>query len=295
MKKVLLIILLVTAIFTITSCNTHTETTALKITSTIFPYYSFASEIFGNDAEITMLIKPGAESHTYDPTPQDILNIYNSDIFIYTGGESDKWVETILKSVDKNKTKIIKAMDVIDVCDNENNTHSHNEMTDEHVWTSPQNAIAISKEIYSAVNNEKFRVNLDKYVNELNALDNEFRNIAENTNKTLIFADRFPFSYFIQEYDFNYLSAFTSCSEEAEPSSKKLSDIIEAIKKENITSIFYIEFSNQKIADTISDETGAKKLLFHSCHNITLDELNSDASYLTLMKQNLNNLKEATR
>lgn len=291
MKKILCLFLIFIMIFGISGCRMYNEKNdKLQIVTTIFPYYSFAKEICGNDAEITMLLKPGTESHTFEPTTQDILTIKNADIFIYTGGESDKWVDTILSSVDTSKTKIIKAIDLVEPIHEEH----HNEY-DEHIWTSVKNAVIITETIYNATKNEQYAENKNQFVKKLNEMGSEFKNLLNSTDKTLIFADRFPFSYFAKDYNFKYVSAFPSCSEESEPSVQTMTEIINTVKEENIPYVFYIEFSNQKIADTIQSETGAGKLLFHSCHNVTNEEFNSGATYLSLMEQNLENLKEALR
>ncbi len=291
MKKILCIISIIAILFTLAACKANKENNKLKIVTTIFPYYSLAKEICGDDAEITMLLKPGAESHTYDPTPQDILAIKNADMFIYTGGESDAWVDTILSSIDTKKTKIIKAIDITKLTPDQPDN-----MYDEHIWTSVKNAASIADKIYSTIGNKKYKDNKDNLDKKLVELDMEFNRIAiVSSDKTLIFADRFPFIHFVNDYDFNYISTFPSCSEESEPSVQIMAEIIDTIKAENITTVFYIEFSNQKIADTIQSETGVKKLLFHSCHNVTTDEFNSGVTYISLMEQNLKNLKEATK
>ncbi len=289
MKKIIAIALILMLLLTTAACNKNTDNDKLKIVTTIFPYYSFAKEICGDDADIAMLIKPGAESHTFDPTTKDILTIQNSDVFIYTGGESEKWVESILSAVDTSKTKVIKAIDFVE----EAETHNHKK--DEHIWTSPKNAIKITQEIYKTINNSKYSESKDRFISELELLDKEFENILSEPYKTVIFADRFPFLYLAKDYNMKYLSAFPSCSEESEPGIQTITEIINTVKKEGTNGIFYIEFSNQKIADTIQNETGAKKLLFHSCHNISNEEFEDGATYLTLMKQNLINLTEAIK
>lgn len=291
MKKITSLFLIIIMVFGISGCRMSNEKNdKLQIVTTIFPYYSIAKEICGDDAEITMLLKPGTESHTFDPTTQDILTIKNADIFIYTGGESDEWVDTILSSVDTSKTKIIKAIDLVEPIHEE-----HHDEYDEHIWTSVKNAVIITEVIYSAIENEHYTENKNQLVEKLNKLDKEFETVLNSKDKTLIFADRFPFSYFAKDYSIKYISAFPSCSEESEPSVQTMTEIINTVKEENIPYVFYIEFSNQKIADIIQSETGAGKLLFHSCHNVTNEEFNSGATYLSLMKQNLENLKEALK
>ncbi len=301
MKKILICILTISMLFMIIGCGTNQTKSKLQITTTIFPYYSFVNEICADNADITMLIKQGAEIHTYDPTAQEILKIQNSDVFIYTGGESDAWVETILSSIDTNKTKIIKVMDLIKPVSNNNHDHKHTEEYDEHVWTSPKNAIVITHQIAEVLceidseNSELYKQKENEYKTKLQALDSDFEFVIKSSDKTVIFADRFPFLYFAEEYNLKYISAFPSCSEESEPSVKTMAEIIDTVNTENISTVFYTEFSNKKIADTIQSETGVKKLLFHSCHNVTKNEFDSGATYLSLMQQNLENLKEAIK
>ena len=301
-SKVIYIIILIAIIIGIISVitsvynNKKIDDNKLQITTTIFPYYSIADEICSAESNIVMLIKPGSESHTYEPTPEDIISIKNSDVFIYTGGESDKWVETIISSIDTHKTKIIKVMDYIEPVQT---ARYGNISYDEHVWTSLNNTCIISKKICDFVCEinpelkDEYVYNTELFIKELNYLDAQFKKAIENSNKTVVFADRFPFLYFAKDYNLNYVSAFENCSEEAEPSIQNITKIINTIKQQNIKNVFYIEFSNQKIADSICEETGSSKLLFHSCHNISQDDFNNGVSYLSLMKNNLKNLKEA--
>lgn len=296
MKKILFFILIILIILSTSCCGfLKKDNGRLKITTTIFPYYSFAKEVCGDKADVTMLIKPGAETHTYEPTTQEIIDIQNSDIFIYTGGESDEWVKTVLNSIDTKKVKIIRVFDYIQPINDEHHGY------DEHVWTSLKNSCIITQIISDKLceinpeNSDFYKQNTSVYLGKLKELDKEFENIFNSYSKTIIFADKFPFAYFAEDYGLKYISAFPSCSEESEPSVQTMAKIIETVNRENISSVFYIEFSNQKIADTIISETNSNKYLFHSCHNITKSEFDSGASYFSLMQQNLSNLKEAIK
>lgn len=307
MKKIICIFISAIMLISFTACSYTAENNdKVKIVTTIFPPYDFARQICGENAEIVMLLQPGTESHTYDPTPQDILRIKNADIFIYNGGESEKWVDEVITSVDKSRTEIISMMEIADTLEEHHDsehsdTHDVHEY-DEHVWTSPKNAIKITESIYKAVchkdssNTETYTENKDKYVEKLTELDNAFSNAAaESSGKPLIFGDRFPFLYFAEEFGIEYYAAFPGCAENTEPSASTIANLIDKVKSENIPVVFFIEFSNQKIADTICEATGAKKLLFHSCHNVTADEYKSGVTYLQLMEQNLANFREALK
>lgn len=279
----------------------------LDIVTTIFPSYDFAKEISGDNANITMLLKSGQESHTYEPTTQDILSIQNCDLFIYVGGENDAWVDDILESFDEPVT-VIKMMDCVQLCeevhiegtDDHDHEHDHDHETDEHVWTSPKNAMAISQEICDTLceidedNKDEYKKNCENYLSELQKLDGEIREVVESAKRdTLVFGDRFPFLYFAQEYGLNYYAAFSGCSTETEPSAKTIAFLIEKIESEDIPAVLYIEFSAQTVADSIAEQTGTKSLLLHSCHNVTKEEIEDGASYISLMEGNIEVLKEA--
>lgn len=296
---------------TFDNMNTVTSDDKLKVVATIFPAYDFAREISNGTADVSMLLKPGTESHSYEPSPHDIIKIKNCDVFIYTGGESDVWVDQILNSVDNPDLKIIKMMDCVNTVEEETvegmqAPHEHEEESehdfeyDEHVWTSPQNAIQITEKIAEVMsacdikNSVEYLENSKNYIEELKKLDNDFKSITANAaNKIMIFGDRFPFRYFADAYGIEYRAAFPGCSSEAEPSAGTIAYLIDKVREENIRYVFYIEFSNKKIATAIEEETGAKPLLFHSCHNVTADELEDGATYLKLMRNNVLNLEEA--
>ncbi len=292
----------------------HTE--KLSVVTTIFPPYDFTRAIAGETADISMLLKPGTESHSYEPSPQDILLVENCDLFIYNGGESDTWVETILDTIDSSKLRIVKMMDCANKLSEETvegmqtgHTHDHEHPEefhpetaeyDEHVWTSPVNAIKITNAILAQLkeiapaNADVYQKNADAYCDNLKHLHHTFQSIvAHGKTDTLIFGDRFPFRYFAEEYGLSYWAAFPGCSAESEPGAKTVAYLIDQVKEEELSHIFYIEFSNQRIAKAIQEETGAKPLLFHSCHNVSRDELQQGVTYLDLMRQNAENLKEA--
>jgi zinc transport system substrate-binding protein len=279
------------------------------VVTTIFPPYDFVREIAGSQVNLTMLLPPGAESHSFEPTPQDIIRIQNSDMFIYVGGESDAWVDRILSSMDTTKMKIVSLMDCVEVVEEilvegmqeEEEEGEEGEIEyDEHVWTSPRNAKLIVQKISEAlcevdpVNASAYRANTADYLKELDALDLAFRNVVDNSKrKTFVFGDRFSFRYFADAYGLGYFAAFPGCSTETECSAATLAFLINKVKNENIPVVFHIELSNEKIADTVCEATGAQKRLFHAAHNVTRREFEGGATYLDIMKGNTETLKEA--
>lgn len=277
----------------------HDET-KLQIVCTSFPAYDFAREIAGDRAELTLLIKPGSEVHSYEPTPKDMIRIQESDLFICNGGESEQWAETLITP----KLNTIYMMDCVDTveesADGIYNAEDGEPELDEHVWTSPLNAIKISKEICNALckldtdNAEAYKTNFTAYKAQLMALDREFRQVIKNSGKhTLVFADRFPMRYFALEYGLDCYAAFPGCSSETEPSAKTVAYLIDRVREDKIPAVLYMEFSNQKMADVICEDTGCKKLPFYSAHSVSAEQFEQGVSYLDLMRINLNSLKEA--
>ena len=311
MKKIISVILCMAAVLAVCCSCRKTETKKddgkLNVVTTIFPPYDFAKNAGGEYVNVSMLLKPGMESHSYDPTPQDIIKIQECDLFIYTGGESDEWVKDILESSDKKPKQVLAMMDIADTVEEETVEGMEKEEDDsdeieydEHVWTSPKNAINITASITNALcqldenHQASFNKNMMAYRRELLQLDNSFREVADNAKrKTIVFGDRFPFRYLADEYDLKYYAAFPGCSAETEPSPSTVSFLIDKVREEKIPVVFSIEFSNGKVADTICESTGAKKLTLHSCHNVTQDEFDSGISYLSLMQKNVQALKEA--
>lgn len=278
----------------------------LTIVTTNFPAYDFARAVAGDKAEIKMLLKPGSEMHDFEPTPSDIIDIEKSNLFIYTGGESDEWVEDILEDTKVSKT--LKMMDAVEVVEEEaiegmeaeEEEEDEEPKFDEHVWTSPKNAKKIVNRIkdelikVSPENEEAFEQNAADYSAELDELDNKFQAIVDNSKrKTIVFGDRFPLRYFADEYGLKYYAAFPGCSEQTEASSATIAFLVDKVKSEKIPVVFKIEMSSGKVAQTIADETDAKVLTFNAAHNISADDFNAGVAYVDIMEQNLSVLEEA--
>lgn len=284
----------------------------ISIVSTIFPSYDFARQITaGTNAQVTMLLQPGEEVHSFDPTSQDIIRIQNADLFLYVGGENDTWVNDVLSGLDQS-VNTFRMMDYVTLYEEETvdgmqseadstDTASENEQEwDEHVWTAPVNAIAIVKAMTAELiavdpeNAQAYQTNSDAYVAQLTALDQSFWDVVNaSARKTVVFADRFPVRYFVEEFGLNYYAAFPGCSAETEASAATIASLIDHVKSENIPVVFYIEMSNQQMANTVAEATGAETMLFHTCHNVTKAEFESGATYLSLMQNNVLALKAA--
>ena len=326
-KKNLILILLVLLI----SCNnndnnrTSNDNGRIKAVTTIFPIYDFTRNIASNNADLQMIIKPGVEIHSFNSTPADIIDIQNTDIFIYIGGESEEWAEKIINSMDTNGKKIIRLIDYVTALDEEivegmeydeehnhegeenhdehdehvEESHTHEGVYDEHIWTSPKNAVLMVNAIANAMseidpdNADTYKSNADKYNKELLVLDNKMREaINSSKRKNIVFGDRFPFRYLADEYGLEYRAPFTGCSSQLDASPKTIAYLINYIKDNNIPYLYYIELSNGKIADTIIEQTGVSKLQLHSGQNVSKEEFDSGITYLSIMSNNLESLKK---
>lgn len=304
------------------------ESKKLSLVCTSFPPFDLARSVAGDQAELTMLLKPGAESHTYEPTPQDIKKIAEADLFITVGGENDAWVEHLLDSLGDKKPEIFKLVEAVDTVEEElvegmeaEDEHEHEHESshkidkdeakheaneddeheiDEHVWTAPKNFSLMAEKLASRLaemdpeHAERFAENARTTAQQFDKLDKEIRQIVDHAKrKTLIFADRFPLRYFADAYGLDYFAAFSGCSVNTEASPKTVAFLIDKVKEEKIPVVFSIEFSSGQMADAVCEATGAKHRTFHSCHNISADELARGETTLSLMEKNLEVLKEA--
>ncbi len=312
MKKIISLLLASVISLSVTSCNLSGDKSddkndgKISVVTTIFPQYDFVKQIAGDNVNVSMLLSPGAESHSYEPTPQDIIKIQESDLFIYVGGEGDVWVDTIIESMDKPLNSLT-LMSCVDAVEEEivegmqaEEEESEEPELDEHVWTSPKNAVkmvnAISDQLckLDSEHSEVYKENTNGYVKKLQDLDKRFEDIVANGKRdTVVFGDRFPFRYFADAYKIKYFAAFPGCSTDTEPSAATIAFLIDKVKDEKIPAVFNIEFSNKKVAATISEATGAKMLELHSCHNVTSDDFKSGVTYYDLMSKNADALEEA--
>jgi zinc transport system substrate-binding protein len=281
----------------------------LEVIATIFPPYDFARAVTGDRANVTMLVRPGTEIHSFEPTPRDIISIRNADAFIYIGGESDEWVDEILESVDTSGKKIIRLMDYVNAVDEETvegmqeeeeeEGAGEEEEKDEHIWTSPKNAITLTQAIADELskadtkNADYYQANAKSYIAKLAELDGEFKALADGAKrKKIIFGERFPFRYFVDAYGLDYRAAFPGCSTESDASAATIAYLVRTVRDEKIPVVYTIELSNGNIARVIAEQTGAEVLTLHSCHNLTKSDFESGETYYSLMKKNVGILKK---
>lgn len=281
----------------------------VSVVTTGFAAYDFARQLLGERGEAELLIPPGSETHSFEPTPKDIIDIQNCDLFIYTGGESEAWVADVLESVGGG-VRAVTLMDCVELLEEETvegmedphagHDHGHGAEYDEHVWTSPRNAALICGKIAAALSEadpqgaESYAAALEDYCAQLDELDVAFTEVVESgARRTVVFADRFPLLYFARAYGLEYFAAYPGCSDDAEPSAATVAFLIDKVREEDIPVVFHIELSNELMADTVCDETGAEKRLFSACHNVTRAQFESGATYMELMWDNVDALREA--
>ncbi len=317
LKKILSICLsLLVLIACLCGCGNEKaeENGKINVVATIFPEYDFARAITGDKANLVMLTKPGASVHSFDPSPADISNIKNADVFIYVGGESSVWVDNILESVDSAKTKIIRLMDFVNVVDEEikegmeeesEEAHGDEEggeeetEKDEHIWTSLKNAVKLIDAINAgicekdAANSAFYTENADKYKSELVSLDRQINDtVTTAKQKFIIVADKFPFRYFVDDYSLDYAAAFPGCSDQADAGVKTIANLVNQVKSRDIKFVYHVELSNKSTATAIAQQTGCEILLLNSCHNVSRDDFENGVTYLDMMRQNAVNLEK---
>ena len=285
-----------------------------QIVAAVFPAYDFARSAAGELADVTLLLPPGAESHSYEPTPADILRVQRCDLFIYLGGESDAWVDTILSAIEP-RGDVLRMMDCVDLLEEETvegmqggHGHDHEEdhdhlgevlSMDEHVWTAPRNAAAVTRIIGQRLalldpeNGEAYAAGAEAYALELEELDRDFAAFFDTLpDRTIVFGDRFPLLYFAEAYDLDYYAAFPGCGAQTEPSAATVAFLTKKVREEGLPAVWYIEFSNHLVADGIAEAAGVETAQFHTCHNVSRADLEAGATYLSLMRANLEALRE---
>ena len=266
----------------------------ISIVTTIFPLYDFARAVAGDRADITLLIDPACEVHSFDPTPSDIAAIYDCDLFLYIGGESDAWVGRVLADVNVNPIKMTDCVTLL-------GEDGHDEY-DEHIWTSPENAISMLKEIcdelcaISPENGEYFRANFDRYSGEIRAVQSDIRSVVDGVeNPFILVADRFPFKYFTTEFGIEYKAAFGGCATSDDISLKVMGELVKTVEDRGCAAAFYTEMSGRTVANALAEQTGVALYELHSAHNVTADDFKAGVTYVDIMKRNLKALKKGLK
>lgn len=304
------------------SVNEEKTSDKLNVVTTIFPYYDFVRQIAGDKVDLKMIVPAGMDTHSFEPTAADMIDMGKADVLIYNGGEMESWMTKVIEAASNSKMvseammddvdtvveETVEGMEDTDTNDHNSDTNKEHNITkgkeepeyDEHIWTSPVNACRIVKRIAEILsesdkkNAKYYKENADKYISRLEALDKEFKEIVDKSScHYLVFGDRFPLRYFVDEYGLDYSAAFAGCSSDTEPSADTVAFLIDKVKEEKVPAVLKIELTSPKVADSIAEATGTKVETFYTCHNVTKDEFDKGVTYLDLMERNVSVLKNA--
>ena len=337
MKRIDSFFLALALAFSLTACTVPVEKAddgKIQIVATLFPYYDFARAIGGDRADVTLLLSPGREAHSFEPTPLDAVTISESDVFLYNGGEGEYWVDSMLGAAGENIAVVARMMDYVDALDEEyvegmqgadghdhdhehgshddhddhdDHDHDHEEDEhdsdeveyDEHIWTSPKNAVVLCRAVCDAIckadpaNEDFYRANCDGYCAQIEALDARFASLCESApRKLLVFADRFPMLYFCREFGLDYRAAFHGCSGDTEPSLATIKYLIDKVEDEDIPVVYTIDFGTKKVAAVVSECTGAAVDTLYSMQTVSRADFDAGETYLTLMERNYEALRK---
>lgn len=324
MKKLFTVILTVLVLASIlTGCETKSNISSEKfsVVTTIFPEYDWVMNILGDkvkDTDVTMLLDNGVDLHSFQPTADDIIKISRCDLFIYVGGESDEWVEDALKEATNKNMVVVNLLDVLgnsvkeeeikdgmEVEEEEKNEESEEVEYDEHIWLSLKNAAVLVDTIcdklceIDSANAENYSSNASAYIKKLNDLDSRYQKaIDASAVKTVLFGDRFPFRYLVDDYELDYYAAFAGCSAESEASFETVAFLADKVDKLGLSTVLTLEGTNHKIAETIISATQnktAKILSMDSMQSTTSEDVKNGTTYLSVMEKNLVVLTDALK
>lgn len=322
MKKLISVLcVMVLAVSMLTGCGTAAskDNGKISIVTTIFPEYDWVREITKGNAnvEITMLLDKGVDLHSFQPTADDIVKVSSCDMFIYVGGESDEWVEDALKEATNKDMIVINLLDVLGDSvkeeglvegmegeeEEEESEEEEGPEYDEHVWLSLKNAEVLCQYISDELckinpdNKETYETNVKAYIAQLDTLDKEYEAAVSNASvKTVLFGDRFPFRYMVDDYGLDYYAAFVGCSAESEASFETIKFLADKTDELGLNAILQIESADGKIAQTIKDTTKTKSqqiLTMDSMQSVTAKDVSAGATYLGIMQENLSVLSQA--
>ena len=302
------------------------DSSKIHVVSSNFASYDFLRAIIGDNknVELTFLMGPGKDAHSYDPTAKDLITIQNADLFVYVGGEIEKWTPKVLEAINVDNTEVVCIADFVDTIeekevdgaeeDEHEHSHEHEEdeheeeheheegAFDEHIWTSPSNAVKMVKALEQSMekidneNKEIYKANAEKYIEKIKEVDSKIQEIVDNrVRNRLVFGDKMPMQYFIEYYGLEVSAAFNGCSTEVDPSASTIAYLEDRVKEENIPVVLYIELNNGKVAKTIADEVGngVHAMQIQTLHNVSLDDFRNNETWVSLMTRNIDVLKKA--
>lgn len=311
MRKILTVVISAILVFALGGCESNienvvvvdegnSEANRLSIVTSLYPQYDFTRSIVGDKADVILILPPGVESHSFEPTPQDMVTLQNADLFLYTGKEMEPWANNLTGSINAKIVDLSEGIALMDLeaHEEEEEEEEHEELVDPHIWTDPNLAIVMVDSILIALkeidetNANYYEENANALKNALIELDLEIKEVlSKTTSKTILSGGHFAFGYFVERYGLEHMSPYEGFSPDAEPTPKRIAALIDTINKTDAKAIFYEELIDPKVSRVISEETGIEMLLLHGAHNVTKEEFESGKSYITFMKENLERLK----
>ncbi|MBO5416332.1 MAG: zinc ABC transporter substrate-binding protein [Clostridia bacterium] len=295
----------------LSGCRTEKNDGVTDIVCTVFPIYDWTENVIGDESEdisLSLIVKNGTDPHSYSPTPADIAKISSCDVLIYVGGESDAWVSDVLRGEVNEDMRVIRLIDTVSgesaAEGHEGHDHAHTETAyDEHIWLSLKNAKLLCRTISDGLceampeRAEDIRVNLGKYLSEIDSLDRSYSDaVLDGERDTLLFADRFPFGYLVEDYGLKYYAAFEGCSTDSEASFETVTFLAKKLRELSLDYVIILENSDRALADTViagSQTSGVSILIMNSMQSITETDIEKGTTYLGIMRQNLSILKLA--
>ncbi|MBP9561471.1 MAG: zinc ABC transporter substrate-binding protein [Syntrophorhabdaceae bacterium] len=289
--------------------NSNLTVNKLKIVTTLFPLYDFTKNITGAKADISIILPPGVEPHSFEPRASDILKINSADIFIYTGRFMEPWAEDIIKGVDNKGLLVLDLSIGVNLLTHKPDEHRHREGyrhnrhdeqagidVDPHIWLDLSNAQLMVDNILAGLikkdpaNRDYYEKNAQAYKAKIGELDERYKTtLASCKKRVIVHGGHFAFGYLARRYNLSYLSAYTG-SPNSEPTPRHVAYLKKIIEDNNIKYVYFEELIMPRVADLLARETGAKILMLHGCHNITKDEMERGVSFISLMEGNLKNL-----
>lgn len=306
MKRIFVLIIVIMLVFSFTGCGSNTanigEKNGMTIYTSFYPMYFLASEIAGDKAKIITLVPAGVEPHDWEPKPRTVAELQKADMFIYNGAGMETWLEGIMETLEKSDIRLVDASKDIELLSSDKNGEHEGEETnnkyDPHVWVSPAKYKQQAENVYDelckldADNKDYYTANYEKLVKELDKLDSDYRQATAGFKSKVFVVSHSAFGYLASEYGLTQL-AIRGVTPEAEPSPAKLAELVEICRKNNVKYIFFENLVSPKLSQALADEVGAEVLILNAGHGITEEEIKQGENYITIMYENLENLKKA--
>lgn len=319
MKQTILIIMVLT-VLVLAGCSTQTtkndvidnQNNKLTFVTTVFPLYEFAKEVGGDKVEVTLLLPPGAESHSFEPKPSDIKKIENADAFIYVGEIMEPWAHDILEGSNNKNIQVIDASSLVTLLESNHDYHEEeheeeleehdheNEAYDPHIWLDFRNDQKIIQKIEKVLsfldseNSEIYSKNANSYITKLQALDQRYMNELSSCNQDefLVGGHNF-FGYLEHRYNLEGISAIENLEPNTEPTPKRIKEITDVAREHNIKYILTEVLVSKQMAEAIATESGAQVLTFNPAANLAKDDFDKGVTFVAVMEDNLETLKTA--